>query len=125
MAKLIKTIEINLGDIVYFKPLGSKGEILSGRVQDISEFPDIYVETGNPKKDYKRYRISLNMVEENLSNRDWKVDCYEFEHQEPLEFVYNEDLETTQIISKYNEKRGKVTVHKRENLRSSKKNGND
>lgn len=98
MAKFIKTYELHLGDIVDFRvnyrlPGCDNFKILRGRVQDISEFPEVWVETGNPEgDDYKRYHISVNLIEGvPFSDDEWIYEDVKFEKNEPTEFVYDEN----------------------------------
>lgn len=108
MAKFIKTYELHLGDIVDFRvncrlPGQNNFKTLRGRVQDISEFPEVWVETGDPAgDDYKRYHISVNLIEGLPFSFDpWIHEDVKFERKEPLEFVYEDDLKTRKIINKH------------------------
>ena len=109
MAKFIKEYELHLNDLIEFKlPKCENGKInfqlITGRVQDISEFPDLMVEIGIPNTNsYNRYKISINMIT-NVFNKTepWITEYSKFENNEPLEYVYNEDYKTTKIINYYN-----------------------
>lgn len=107
MAKFIKTYELHLGDVVDFRvsyrlPGQDNFKILRGTVQDISEFPEVWVETGDPNgDDYKRYHISVNLIEGlPFSDEPWIYETTEYEKNEPVEFVYNEDCSERVITNK-------------------------
>ena len=90
MATFTKRIEINLGDYLRFKT--HDNETLCGTVQCISEFPDIFVETGDPEgKSYRRYRTSVNCILDNYTNDDWFTEEVSFKKNEELEFVYDDE----------------------------------
>lgn len=109
MAKFYKEYEIHLGDRVEFRlpcalPNDShhtKSEF--GRVCDISELPDIVVETGTAGTDsYKRYRISVNLINEVFcKDEPWISHYTKYEGGEPLEYVYSDDLKEIKIIKYY------------------------
>lgn len=49
MAKLTRTIDVRLGDVVDFM---MDDKVIMGTVQCMTEFPEIFVETGVPSKKY-------------------------------------------------------------------------
>lgn len=104
MATFTKKIEINLGDYLLFKTHGN--ETLRGTVQCISEFPDIFVETGDPKgKSYRRYRTSVNCILDNYTNEDWYTEEVSFKKKEEVEFTYDEEYKRKSVsIAEYTKK---------------------
>lgn len=95
MAKLSKTIELHVGDFIQFKVSPTEPSI-QGRIQDITEFPEIWVEVGDPRMKwpkYNRYHISPKMIEYNMSNYEWEDEYVEFDKDELKSFVYNEKYE--------------------------------
>ena len=104
MAKFTKTYNIELGDRVEFKR-SNDAIIERGVVQDISDFPDIWVETGEPNTiypEYKRYKIPVYLITNNIDNCYWRISDVKFKKDEPLEFVYNNICER-EIIKRYEE----------------------
>ena len=104
MAKFTKTYNIELGDRVEFKR-SNDAIIERGVVQDISDFPEIWVEIGDPKTiypEYKRYKIPLYLITNNIDNCYWCISEVKFKKDEPLEFVYNNICER-EIIRRYEE----------------------
>lgn len=108
MAKFVKTVEINVGDEVDFSIEHKK--IIHGVVQSITEFPEIFVETGDPHKKwpaYNRYRISVDQIVEVCNKYDGFVEySTSFEDNEPLEFVYDENY-NRKILSRYSSSNNK------------------
>lgn len=102
MARFIKTYELHLGDVVDFRLHKSNLFTKRGTVQDISEFPEVWVEVGDPiDYDYKRYHISVNLIEGlPFSDEHWIYETTEYDKNEPLEFVYNEDCSERVITNK-------------------------
>lgn len=104
MAKFTKTYNIELGDRVEFKR-NNDAIIERGVVQDISDFPDIWVEIGVPNTiypEYKRYKIPVYLITNNIDNCDWFISDVKFKKDEPLEFVYNNICER-EITRRYEE----------------------
>lgn len=104
MAKFTKTYNIELGDRVEFKR-SNNAIIERGVVQDISDFPDIWVEIGDPKTiypEYKRYKIPVYFITNNIDNCYWYISDVKFKKDEPLEFVYNNICER-EITRRYEE----------------------
>ena len=109
MAKFTKTYNIELGDRVEFKR-SNDAIIERGVVQDISDFPDIWVEMWVPntihpeykRYEYKRYKIPVYLITNNIDNCDWCISDVKFKKDEPLEFVYNNICER-EIIRRYEE----------------------
>lgn len=94
MAKFTHTYELSLGDRVNFRTSLGSGQVQLGTVQDLSEYPDVWVEVGDPKwkwPHYNRYKISVNLIENCIDNYDWHEDSVEFKKDEPIEFVYDEN----------------------------------
>lgn len=106
MAKFEVTYNVQVGDLVRFRTL-SKG-IEEGRVQCISELPDVFVEVNPPyDTEYKRYRIGVDMIIFNYTRDDWKELDYSFEDDEPIEFVYDDHYQRV-VTSRYSKKEDKV-----------------
>ena len=104
MAKFTKTYNIELGDRVEFKR-SNDAIIERGVVQDISDFPEIWVEIGVPNTiypEYKRYKIPVYLITNNIDKCDWCISDVKFKKDEPLEFVYNNIYER-EIIRRYEE----------------------
>lgn len=104
MAKYIKTYELHLGDRVQFK--ASKDTPLQlGTIQDLSSFPDVWVEVGDPRAEwpiYNRYKISVNLIESCIDNYNWYESDLQFEKNEALEFIYDNDYKRI-ITNSYKE----------------------
>lgn len=111
MAKFVKEWLIELKDVVEFDYTLPDGKSirLKGIVQDISNLPEVWVETGDPRIEwsgepsdvvgYRRFRLSLYQLipfePANGGTLTIRSDV-RYYHNEPIEFVYNNENE--QII---------------------------
>lgn len=69
--KIVEAKCVSLGDVVEFTP-GIGQDPIMGIVQDVSEFPEIWVETGIPMGEtYKRYKTTMSKVTDNRTNDTW------------------------------------------------------
>lgn len=69
--KIVEAKCVSLGDVVEFTPsIGH--EPIMGVVQDVSEFPEIWIEVGVAGSDtYKRYKTTTSKVTDNRTNDRW------------------------------------------------------
>lgn len=97
MAKFIKEYNIHLGDVVRFE---QDGIYQKGIVQDISQLPDVFIETfDNKTGEYKRWRKDIERVEYMYSKSDNYGICswVEFDDGENVEFVHKGDVGTPEF----------------------------
>ena len=99
MAKFKIEYNIYIGDIVVFDDNGIKRQ---GKVQDISQIPDIFVEGRDDDNKYTRWKRGIDSLEVVFSEHDnsGKYFSSEIAKGEPIEFVHGRKFDD--LIYKYN-----------------------
>ena len=92
MANFKIEYNIYIGDIVFFNDNGIKCQ---GKVQDISQIPDIFVEGFNDDNKYTRWKIGIDSLEVVYSEyyNSGKHFSSEIAKGEPIEFVHGENFD--------------------------------